>query len=52
MAFYFPIFVTVLFAIFQSYFCKEGKLTQTIVLAFSFSMLIKFVFMDYIFWCS
>jgi hypothetical protein len=49
MTFYFPIFLTVLFAIFQSCFCKKGKLPHTIILAFSFTMLINFVFMDYTF---
>ncbi len=49
MSFYFPIFLTIVFAVFQGHFCKEGKLTYTIILAFSFTMLIKLVFIDYSF---
>ena len=49
MDFYFPILLTIIFAILQSYFCKYGKLTYAATLAILFTVLIRSFFLEYSF---
>ncbi|KYG88877.1 hypothetical protein A0U40_14335 [[Bacillus] sp. KCTC 13219] len=45
--FYFPIFLTFTFIIFQTYFSKKGKLKHALILAISFTILIQAFFLQY-----
>ncbi|PYF08419.1 hypothetical protein BJ095_102185 [Ureibacillus chungkukjangi] len=47
MSFYFPILLTIVFAVIQSLFCKHGKLFYAIALAIFFTVLINVFFVDY-----
>lgn len=49
MSFYFPIFLTLVFSIAQSVFCKHGKLVYTVILAIFFTILIQIFFLSMIF---